>query len=516
LTLAAAAVLFVLLGSSVALFMVSVVAPMWERARVITETAAREQTNDYHLRLLLLASGLQRGETWPGSWFLDTEPTKEALRKALMRSPIFGGTFDAAAWDASGRRVVRFEDGTLIVHDLESGGDRPAATLPRLENGASVPPSVGLITSGDVTEAVAFRSDQKEPALLAGGASSPLRRMNIQIPAKPENVFITRTDIFGKHVRMLFSRYERNLVRGVQVLQFTKSGASEFEGSGLSAIEWEPGRDQALRLPVLAEDCDDYAFLSRGDDGNGYHVWYGILSRQGGQRSSHFGGQSGLVAGAVTIARGCGAIVALTRDDEATALQIFPKQPEGAAGQSVNLDHLARFTNILFPTWQQGAPMLAAAPRGRGWRVGWATATGLSVVDVDPGRNPADWDCSAATPTNSAGGAGQGVLGVCVLSGVQMLTGTETSHALGTLSLSPDGRYALMTQQQTFSGPQKVRVFDLDMDKRKQALAKLNMAELIREACRVAKLHNENDQLSDLERAAWLGDEKAPQPCGGF
>src|SRR5262249_17739191 len=157
-------------------------------------------------------------------------------------------------------------------------------------------------------------------------------------------------------------------------------------------------------------------------------------------------------------------------------------------------------TSILLPT-SQGPPMLAAAPLPRGWRVAWATATGLTIVNVEPGRNPVDLDCSAATATDNAGGAGQAPLGACLLSGVQMLTGTETSYLQGTLSLSPDGRYAFMVQQQTYSGSLKVRVFDLDMDLRKQALAKFGTADLVREACRVVKLHNEDNQLTSTERA---------------
>jgi hypothetical protein len=46
-------------------------------------------------------------------------------------------------------------------------------------------------------------------------------------------------------------------------------------------------------------------------------------------------------------------------------------------------------------------------------------------------------------------------------------------------------------------------------------LDKLTAPELIREACRVAKLHNESNELSKLERAAWLGDANLSQPCDG-
>jgi hypothetical protein len=352
--------------------------------------------------------------------------------------------------------------------------------------------------------------------------------MPVELPPQQEGVFIPRADIFGQHVRILFNKFARNFVTEMHVLRLTGSAASGFTrpdspDRGFTAINWDPARDQALRQPVLADDCEAYAFLSR-DVGNGYFVWHGILGGQGGVRSERFGGPQGtavnaLAAGAVTIARDCHAVVALARDDTSTSLQILVGQPgtDNLPRQSVSLNDLGdAATSILLPSWAQAPPMLAAAPRpgGSGWRVGWPTAAGLAIVDIAPGQRAGGKDCSSAQ-SPASGASGQDPLGACLLLGDQLLTGTDSTYLSGSLSFSRDGLYALMIQQQTFSGKLKVRVFNLDLAARQQVLDKLTAPELIREACRVAKLHNESNELSKLERAAWLGDANLSQPCDG-
>ena len=80
--------------------------------------------------------------------------------------------------------------------------------------------------------------------------------------------------------------------------------------------------------------------------------------------------------------------------------------------------------------------------------------------------------------------------------------------------MSPDGSFALIMRQRRWSGPVQVRAFNLDFRTRRDELAKLKATvELVREACRIAKLHG-NNQLSIPELVSWLG-EGAPQPCSG-
>jgi hypothetical protein len=151
--------------------------PLQEKVDALTNYAAREGTSDFRLRLLLLAAALRSVDTWPSSWFVNIEPSKRAIRDVLLRSPVFGGTFEAAAWSSDGLHVVRFADGKLIVHDLSTGKDGESAELPRDRagpGGPNIPPSVGLITIGGKEQPVAFALDTESAKLFAGTQNSTL------------------------------------------------------------------------------------------------------------------------------------------------------------------------------------------------------------------------------------------------------------------------------------------------------------------------------------------------------
>jgi hypothetical protein len=94
-----------------------------------------------------------------------------------------------------------------------------------------------------------------------------------------------------------------------------------------------------------------------------------------------------------------------------------------------------------------------------------------------------------------------------------MLTGVGSIYGSSSLSLSPDGQYAFFTNQQNFNTPLQIRAFNLDFAARRAALASLTTAELVLEACRIAKFQNGTGVLTQSELLFWLGDKNARQPC---
>jgi hypothetical protein len=148
---------------------------------------------------------------------------------------------------------------------------------------------------------------------------------------------------------------------------------------------------------------------------------------------------------------------------------------------------------MVVPSTGQLQPILAAAPLSSkdSWRIAWLTAGGLAVLDLSSGEN---------APKK-------------LRSGNQWLTGTDPIYVLGSLSLSPDGKYALLIQQPTFGGLVQLRTFDLDRTSRRNAVQTLTTDDLIGEACRVAMIQDGSNGLRDTEKKAWFGTEQVEEPC---
>jgi hypothetical protein len=477
------------------------VLPLMQKANFLTLYAERDQTAEFRLRLLLATAALRINDTWLGYWFINSGPSKNAIRDVLIRSPIFGGAFDAAAWDGDGRRVVQMEKNKLIVHDLTTGLDGKESQLPFGTPERSVPLSVGLIKLDDAAEGlVAFSSAAAKP--MAGKEGSRLVEGSFDRPEQLDQpgIFIPRADIFGTHFRIILMNFVGSAINQMRVLELSGSIQSGFRSHNPSGnlLDWQPINRQALRQPVLAEDCDAYAFLGRNEivdkkPNVDFKLWLGQFHA----REAHFIPLRGdLSVGSVAIGRGCSSVV--VRDDQRNLhIVSLGKNLEPSRTQTVSLASLPpEMTDIYSPNTAQTQPMLAAAPlKGeRGWRVAWPTASGLTLMDVEKGGDQ---------------------LSIKLLNNRQMLTGFDGSYAMGSLSLSPDGSYALMMTQQNFAAQVQVNAFDLDFDRRRGVLANLGTKDdLVREACRVAKLTG-GSELTTTELEIFLGSRDAPQPCAG-
>jgi hypothetical protein len=489
LIMAGIAFLMVVLTATGGIVAATVIRPLQEKVTVLTNYAKRDPTNDFRLRLLLLAAALNSSETWLGSKVIDAEPSKTALREALLRSPVHAGTFEAGGWDAKGRRVIRLEDDKLVLHNLTTGKDGQPSEVPAeaAAEGFSRPPSIGLITlQGGVEKVIVFRN--RSAKLLAGEEGSTLVEHPFELPDEFRGPGFLRSDIFGNHLRVIFTHWFGSVTNRMDVLQLSESLDPNSRASRPNELDWHPRR--GARQPVLAEDCDTYAFLGRNDESNRefFTLWVGRL---GNNKAKPKPLKGQLIGGAVAITRGCDSI--LVRDDS-NLLHIVRVRRDDFESQSISLASLPPEAAAIVSrsTGQFPTPLAAASLDDRRWRVAWETEDGLAVVDIAPGE----------------------VRSSTLLNDQQMLTGFDAAMGPGSLSISPDGLFALIMRQRRFSGPVQLRAFNLDFGTRRDELARLKTtAELVREACRIAQLQNGSNQLSITELVSWLG-EGAPQPCG--
>jgi hypothetical protein len=64
--------------------------------------------------------------------------------------------------------------------------------------------------------------------------------------------------------------FDRNAITKMDILQLSKiEEAVRPETSGSVTLDWDPFVQQAFRQPIIAEDCNTYAYLARDNDGDG-------------------------------------------------------------------------------------------------------------------------------------------------------------------------------------------------------------------------------------------------------
>ena len=485
-----------------------------QRATTLRIFAERDATSDFRLKILLLVAATQIRKSWPGSLFVSSKDTTEVLRDVLLRSPIFGGNFDAAAWDANGKSVVRLNDNKVIVRDLDKSQDTKSFALKSIDvKGAT---AVGLMTSQSGTETVAaFSNAAIKPSIeKVEQAHTILSEVDFDLPTAlqeemKKNLRIYRTEIFEKKFRIVFVHFVGSAMDGMQVLNVSGSTATSFVPQSQTSlmVDWMPLQRRSLRVPVLGEDCNTYAHIGRPEppalpsrqDGSPppppppamFQLWSGDFGTEIAGHTDLEGAPE--TGGAVAIARGCEWVA--VRDDSNLNLHLVPINQNATSRRRTVQIELEKYDGIVgLPNAQQTQPMFAAAPlpARRGLRVGWSTARGLAFVDIPPDQSGVS---TLASGKN------------------QMLAGVDSGYALGWLSLSPDGSAALMTRQQTWGSPVQTRAFDLNFEKRKKYLKNLSTDKLIAEACRIAKFQNDSNEMESWEQEIWLGKQNSWQPC---
>jgi hypothetical protein len=504
---------FLLFVIAVAASLASQVLPLQQKVEALTTYAAKDESADFRLKLLLAASALRLSDTRLGRWFVDSNAPREAVRDVLLRSPVFAGTFEAAAWDADGKRVVRLQDNKVVIRDLATGNESQSA-LP--DEDAAAPTSVGLKGRGDDIKAVtALRIPTAQPIVGSEGSAltpSPALVLPDELDTT-KGIFISRADIFGTHFRLIAMNFVASAINRMWVVPLSGTKGAPFKldhpSGKLRDLDWDPVPRSALRQPVLAEDCDAYAFLGRNElakekgqpPAEDFKIWIGQFAAE----KADFVPIKGLLnAGSIAIARDCHAVVVredrskihiVSLDNDFKISRVKDGRPAVVA---VSLEAVPpEMRGVLMPTFGQAQPMLAAAPikDGRGWRVAWPTADGLTLVDVEKSGEQ---------------------LAATALRKEQMLTGIDANYAVGSLGLSPDASFAFLSTQQNFAAKVQLRAFDLDLDRQRKKLKALtNDNELIKEACRVARLQTGFNFLTRTELEIWLGSRDKPQPCTG-
>jgi hypothetical protein len=494
--------------SVAASFLVGYEVPSRYKASALATYAENDQSADFRLKLLLAVAALRTSNALLGHWFVGSDGPRNVLKGVLLRSPVFAGTFEAAAWSADGKRVVWLQDNTIVVRDLATEKE---SRSPLPDEDAGAPTSVGLTRLSDGTEAVAaFRIPKAQP--IAGLEGSTLMPSPFAMPERLDTgkgIFISRADIFGTHFRVIAMNFAVSAINKIWVVPLSGTIGAPFEvnypAGELHELDWNPISRNALRLPALADDCDAYAFLGRNertrDQGmvDEFKLWIGQLTQD---KAAFVPIKGYLNVGAVAIGRGCRAVI--VRDDSSKLHMVSLDQDlKGSLNKdkrpdlvSVSLDSIpGRMAGIMVPPLGQAQPMLAAAPIRGGWRVAWPSADGLTLVDIEE--------------------KGDGLRATPVLLKEQMLTGIEANYAQGSLGLSPDGTFAFLWTQQNFSARVQLRAFDLDLDRRWKRLSALSNDKLIEEACRVARFQTGFNFLTHTELEIWLGSRGAPQPCTG-
>jgi hypothetical protein len=252
-------------------------------------------------------------------------------------------------------------------------------------------------------------------------------------------------------------------------------------------LDWDPKQQQAPRIPVLASDCDKFAFLSFPSAGEGARFIHPILYAGdfGGRASSreiNFNFLPGSNApSSVAISRGCtAAIVRMSQNFDAAAPKPNPGDKlfvvnfdldgqlggSGKLGSPSEYEVPASLRGLLSPSWPLLSPALAGArlPDSNVIRVAWLTENGLAVVDLQEG--------SKSTPVLSS-------------EGPVFLTGFPNVQGNTRMTISKDGNFLLMVSQKSFGTAPDFRVYDLRTEKRQALLAKLDGAQLRQLACQV-------------------------------
>jgi len=463
--------------------------------RIATRLNYAKTSGDLRLRSLLLVSALRDTNDWLDPFMArrTVNDLKEAIRDTLVRAPTFFGTFTAAEWDAQGRRVLTVKSKSkgepLIVHDVVTNEEKVVSSYPAEALGPTFAPaaSVGFAKSGDGGERiVAFQSATGE--LFVGKEGSELASALVLSPDPGE--FINRADIFGDRVRVIFLRFVKGAAQEMAVIDLSPwlDRPPPTGDLGEKRLDWKAVEYRAARPPVLAEDCDDYAFLgwpqTEAEQKLSSVLWLGRLDNQPAKRVEFAGS---FEVGQVAFARGCEHVVA--RDDE--ALHFFVRENPNQKVYSVpvnSLGELSKFVSAPGPV----QPIFAAAPIPGGWRVGWLTEQGLAIVNVARDK--------PVPSTQLPSGA--------------YLTGLDVLYQVGWLSFSPDGSYALLMRQKTLLSPLDVRAFNLNFEERGRAVAAETKTkdDLIAKACQIAELSG-GSQLREVELSTWFGRKDAPQPC---
>jgi hypothetical protein len=487
--------------------------PRRQAVSVLNSVAVHQGSSHLRQRILLLLTSLQKTEAWPWSKVIGSEEAREELKATLLRSPVFGGSF-IAGMSSSGDKLAYLDynpdhpaDARLMVQNLATEGPegepRRAPLGDILNPQMPRQPSVGFV-SLDITG-----SEQGNQAVVIAGAnpehlltstSEALQPASATVPQEflANAGFPPIADFGAGALRFVRWHTKQGLFDGMSVVPTRASGGAEvhFVGGTAYDIDWQPAERSARRMPVLADDCDAYAFMGRREKPAGAEqiLWFGRFDGPAEPRTIDPQLPQGDQAlSSVAITRGCGAVLARVPGRLiAVDLQGRANLQQAERHEFGTPEGMGGFVLSSFPL---ASPPLAAAPLAgdRGWRAAWMVEDGVAVADAHVDTSNAD----ALLPDKKTG------------TPLPLLTGFEATANVSRLTISPDGNFLMIAQQRNFAAKPAVRVFDLRVERR---LRELEAMDLRKEACRVAELLGGSEfRREDL--GTWAGTEDVPHPC---
>ena len=276
-------------------------------------------------------------------------------------------------------------------------------------------------------------------------------------------------------------------------------------------IDWRPVEREARRIPVLASDCDEFAFLGLPVDEQAnvirpklYAGAFGAFLGDAASRPLDISLQPGNPT-SVTISRGCAKAIVRVSPNQTSADEVYLADLH-QEGKTVDLGDLIEYEvplplkGFLLPSWPLLTSALAGAPLPElhATRVAWLTEKGLAVVDL-PDRT------KKATPLLKGDDPVKGddpLKG----DGQLFLTSFPNSQSNSRLVISKDGNFLLALSQKSFSAVPDFRLFDLRVEERRALLERLSGAQLRTLACQVVGFMTTSN--SSGEATALLGDPK--------
>jgi energy-coupling factor transporter ATP-binding protein EcfA2 len=491
--------------------------PRQKIVNTLNSAAINQGSNHLRQRILFLLASLQQTEDWPWSLVIGSQQARKELKATLLRAPVFGGQFPAGL-DPSGSKLAYLEydqdhPAELFVQDLEDlakgvkGKPLPVPLEDIFRAKMSRPPSVGFVsveqTAPEVEHQAVVIAGAEPGQLLASIHGSEPQ------PASSEGLmtrdrFPPWADFGNGRLRYIKLDFKQGLIDGMTVQPTKASGVTEIHFVGLEKpypIDWQPEERSARRIPVLADDCDFYAFMGLPEEQTSPFyplLWFGEADGSAAPRTISVSLDQGSGAPvSVAIARGCGAVfVRAPRQLIALDLQ---GQRDLQKFKEYSLEIPEAISGFVPSSFPLASPPLAVAPFAgdKGWRGAWMIEDGVAVVDARVGTTdtlkpePLLRDNDRPLP---------------------LLIGLEATASLSRLTMSRDGNFLMLMQQRSFVAKPDVRVFDLRVDLRQRQLETMKDADLREEACRVARFLG-GSELKPEDLGGWLQAEDLPQPC---
>ena len=454
--------------------------------RTLIDTAEHDDAQSVRKRLLLLAFGLKNTNSVVdrilARYFLSVDELPTKLKEAVLRSPIYIDTAEAAGLNGGKSKIAVLKPTGLGVVSLSSV-DRPQEY--HVENHKSdlkfpFAASAGFITADDIP-AVEF---SKNIVIYPNGPEGILKTFPPSLDREHNAAAVEfaggllRFNFYDFRPRLHFTDLRYDLKSGM----FSTVAEVNKEYDGLYPAYSDTSEKDVFFTPRDAKT--ELVVSSRDHDIVEEAI--GLIDNSEGKAGM---GDLGPFVRSVAFAnRDVGIVLRESRE----LINIFRLEPADISKPvSVALPKIYQDVPPVRQPWRNARPLLAATllSDGKTWRIVWLEKSGIVGIEATEGS-----DVSIPLP------------GPLLSSINRMEFGTK-------LSLSDDGSYLTLFAQPE-PGVVQIRAWDLTTQ-RKDHILKLANDEIIAEACRIAAMESDSGgkKLNESEMGVWrpIG---SGNPCG--